>query len=340
MTDFETMPSYINSARSLSEWQEKQNLKSNAEKEQARIQKELLEELKKQAQPIEAVQQKDPTSEDKSSAKKIFIVHGRDDEVLREVKSFVLGMGLEPIILYKEPSKGKTIIEKFEELGSEACYAIALFTPDDKGGLKEEGKRVKYKERARQNVIFECGYFIGKLGRERVCALVKGDIEHPSDYSGIVYVCYKDGWQSQLRKEIEAVVGNEKIVTTTNIVLSKKKSRCPDNNERVIRLDVINNAKDGVVIKSFGVVTEKEERIPWEASDEINKVPQALGAKNCTRFYLSFRRVVNKLSKCACCYVELGDGQIIKSDYLTEEEIKWYDRKKSKRRYIKRSPWR
>ena len=58
--------------------------------------------------------------------------------------------------------------------------------------------------RARQNVVLELGFFWGKLGRERVCALVKGDIEKPSDYDGVVYVPLDDagGWKLTLAKEL------------------------------------------------------------------------------------------------------------------------------------------
>ena len=79
-----------------------------------------------------------------------------------------------------------------------------LLTPDDVGAVKD--READLRPRARQNVVFEFGYFIGKLGRERVCALVKGDIERPSDSDGILYVPLddNDGWKLQLLKELKA----------------------------------------------------------------------------------------------------------------------------------------
>ena len=94
------------------------------------------------------------------------------------------------------------IIEKFEEY-SDVGFAIILMTPDDKGYLADEP--VSTKNRARQNVIFEHGYFIGKLGRERVVALVKGDLELPSDINGILYLGIdpSDSWKLYLAKEMK-----------------------------------------------------------------------------------------------------------------------------------------
>ena len=106
------------------------------------------------------------------------------------------------MILHEQANLGRTIIEKFEE-HAQVGFAVALLTPDDVGSLKEE--KTNLKSRARQNVIFEFGYFIGKLGRKRVCALVKGDVEKPSDYDGVLYISLNDsgGWEMRLIKELK-----------------------------------------------------------------------------------------------------------------------------------------
>ena len=101
------------------------------------------------------------------------------------------------------PAKGRTIIEKFEQ-HARVGYAIVLLTPDDAGSL--QGDENDLKPRARQNVIFELGFFIGRLGRKHVCALTKGDVEIPSDYAGIEYIPFNDpdGWQLKLMKELKS----------------------------------------------------------------------------------------------------------------------------------------
>lgn len=68
-------------------------------------------------------------------------------------------------------------------------------------------------KRARQNVIFEHGYLISKLGRDRVCALVKGEIETPGDISGVVYIPMDDGegWQLKLAKDMRTAGCNINI---------------------------------------------------------------------------------------------------------------------------------
>ena len=134
--------------------------------------------------------------------KEVFIVHGRDDAAKETVARFLDRLGLSPVILHEQPNQGRTIIEKFEH-HAQVGFAIALLTPDDVGALQEDASNLK--PRARQNVIFEFGYFIGRLGRERVCALTKGDIELPSDYDGVIYIPLDDseGWKMKLVQEFK-----------------------------------------------------------------------------------------------------------------------------------------
>jgi predicted nucleotide-binding protein len=113
---------------------------------------------------------------------------------------------LEVVILHEKASKGRTLIEKFEAHSDVAfAFAVVLLTPDDLGMLAS-GRRKKLAPRARQNVILELGYFVGKLTRERVCALCVNGVERPSDYDGVVYVPLDDGggWRFELAKELKA----------------------------------------------------------------------------------------------------------------------------------------
>jgi predicted nucleotide-binding protein len=136
---------------------------------------------------------------------KVFIVHGHDNETKQEVARFIESIGLETIVLHEKASRSMTIIEKIEHYSSEANFAIVLYTPCDKGrGVKET--KVPARDRARQNVVFEHGYLMAKIGRENVCALVKGEIETPSDISGVVYTPLDSngGWKIELTKELKA----------------------------------------------------------------------------------------------------------------------------------------
>jgi len=60
--------------------------------------------------------------------------------------------------------------------------------------------------RARQNVVLELGYFVGRLGRTHVCALKRGEVEIPSDFDGVVYVDFDSpgAWKQALGRELAA----------------------------------------------------------------------------------------------------------------------------------------
>lgn len=137
--------------------------------------------------------------------RKVFIVHGRDNEAKQEVSRFIEKLGLEAIILHEQASAGMTIIEKIEHYSNDADFAVVLYTACDHGrGVHESN--IPPKNRARQNVVFEHGYLMSKLGRENVCSLVKGDIETPNDISGVVYVAMDEygAWKNEVAKELKA----------------------------------------------------------------------------------------------------------------------------------------
>lgn len=135
------------------------------------------------------------------SSSRIFIVHGHDEAARDSVALCIQRLGLQAVILHERPDRGRTIIEKFEQY-SDVGFAVVLLTPDDLGMAKDEDEP---KQRARQNVIFELGFFIGKLGRENVCALHKGDVEILSDYEGVLWKSMEgDGWRFELVRELKA----------------------------------------------------------------------------------------------------------------------------------------
>lgn len=140
-------------------------------------------------------------SDMKVHSNKVFLVHGRNSGAMHEVARFLEKIGIEVTILHERPNKGRTLISKFEQESAEISYAVVLMIPDDIGGLKGE----KPSDRARQNVVFELGLFIGRLGASNVCALVSRGVERPSDFEAVVYVEFDGGkWKTELARELRA----------------------------------------------------------------------------------------------------------------------------------------
>ncbi|ENM5768252.1 nucleotide-binding protein [Vibrio mimicus] len=134
---------------------------------------------------------------------KVFIVHGHDNEAKLDMARFIEKAGLEAIVLHEQVSAGNTIIEKIEA-NNDVGFAVVLYTPCDVGARNSQDMELL--PRARQNVVFEHGYFIGHLGRNRVSAFVKSDIEKPNDISGVVYteLDHAGAWKVTLLKELKA----------------------------------------------------------------------------------------------------------------------------------------
>lgn len=136
----------------------------------------------------------------KPTTRKIFLVHGHDGEPRESIARFLTQLKFLPIILHEQTNQGRTIIEKFEK-HADVNFAVIILTPDDVGGVRGDVPS----SRARQNVILEWGYFIGRLGRDRVCALKKGEIELPSDILGIVWEKFDEegAWKMKLARELD-----------------------------------------------------------------------------------------------------------------------------------------
>ncbi len=139
----------------------------------------------------------------RENTRHVFVVHGHDDGLKETVARFLSRLELTPVILHEQPNQGRTIIEKFEH-HSDVDFAVVLFTPDDVGYPINNAEQSR--PRARQNVVLELGFFMGALGRNRVCVLHTGDIELPSDYAGVLYLPLDAGgaWRFLLAKEMKA----------------------------------------------------------------------------------------------------------------------------------------
>jgi len=145
-------------------------------------------------------------------SRRVFVVHGHDDGARETVARFLEQIDFEPIILHEQANQGRTIIEKFEAHGN-VGFAVVLLTPDDEGCAKDGDLQ----PRARQNVVLELGYFIGRLGRNKVCALKRGDLELPSDYQGVLWETMDSGggWKQKLARELKAaghVIDGNKVM--------------------------------------------------------------------------------------------------------------------------------
>lgn len=142
-----------------------------------------------------------PAQSAREPTREVFVVHGHDEGARESVARYLEKIGFKPIILHEQANMGRTVVEKIEAHGN-VDFAVVLLTPDDEGcahGGKPE-------PRARQNVLLELGYFIGKLGRANVCALKRGVVEIPSDFAGVVWEAMENGgsWKQALARELQA----------------------------------------------------------------------------------------------------------------------------------------
>ena len=171
---------------------------------QASTQESVLDEMRR-----EQLHRPEVASKQASSAKippaikKVFLVHGHDEKLKAQVARCLERLDLQPVILHEQPSLSQTIIEKFEK-HADVVFAVVLLTPDDVGG--QANARTPQQPRARQNVVFEFGYFLGRLGRSKVCCLYTGDVEMLSDWSGVLYIKadVEGAWKLSLAGELKA----------------------------------------------------------------------------------------------------------------------------------------
>jgi len=148
---------------------------------------------------------KEDTNDSTPVTNEIFVVHGHDEAMRASVARTLEKLNLKPIILMEKANEGMTIIEKIEKYSS-VCYAVVLLSPDDVAYSKSDSDNEKL--RARQNVILEIGYFMAKLGRNRVALLYRKNdsFDWPSDLDGVLYISYdrSDDWKIKLAKELKA----------------------------------------------------------------------------------------------------------------------------------------
>jgi len=161
-------------------------------------------------EPVGEVFADRPASAVEIRPSRVFVVHGRDEAAKHSVARFLeTKVRLEPVILSERPNQGRSILTKFQQEAEGVEFAVVIMTADERGDIHIVGTpadNITGIKRARQNVVFELGFFIGKFGPERVCALVAEGVEIPSDFHGIVYIPFdnNDGWQRRLVTELQS----------------------------------------------------------------------------------------------------------------------------------------
>lgn len=144
-------------------------------------------------------------SSEPSGDEKVFLVHGHSDEAKEAVSRLLEKTGdQDVVILHEQPNEGRTLIEKFEDHAKASDHAVVLLTADDVGGeASVKDPEPELQARGRQNVVFELGFFVGRLGRSRVTVLYEETVELPSDFKGVVYISLgDDSWRFKLLKEL------------------------------------------------------------------------------------------------------------------------------------------
>jgi predicted nucleotide-binding protein len=137
----------------------------------------------------------------RASGRDVFVVHGHDAALLNQVSRFLEKVELRPVVLFELAGGGQTIVEKLEA-NSDVGFAVVLLTPDDVGRSVEDDKD---RPRARQNVVLELGFFMGKLGRSSVAVMYDESVELPSDYRGVEYIKVdaEGAWRLRLARELK-----------------------------------------------------------------------------------------------------------------------------------------
>lgn len=175
---------------------------------------EVTEEFITSAPEIEKETEKASSESFAGNDKKVFIVHGRDETQALRLQKHLRARNVDAEMFedFKERSGSNTIIELLEYIWKKAGYAFIITTAEDFGVLRDEFEKSKndmfrgikeievtkvcnllesLKTRARQNVVFEFGLFMGALGRDNVCCLLQeGTQERPSDIDGILYTAF------------------------------------------------------------------------------------------------------------------------------------------------------
>jgi len=196
-------PGVITSSTNFEAYRRKGVLETIALLKSAQREVELMEEFQQNQIAEEVEKTIEVTDKGAGKDQRIFIVHGHDDAKKHQLARFLSNLtGHEPVILHEQPNKGSVLIQKLEANAQKTGFAVVLLTADDEGKAKRDSD---YRPRARQNVVFELGFFIAALGRENVAVLMEDGVEEPGDVTGLVYTPLDPAgaWKTSIATEIE-----------------------------------------------------------------------------------------------------------------------------------------
>jgi predicted nucleotide-binding protein len=136
--------------------------------------------------------------------RRVFVVCGTDSEMKKAVTDALTKLRLVPVVMCEEPSQGRKIVERFADY-ADVGFAVVLLSPDDFAYSAEESPS-KRKLRPRQDVVFELGFLLGKLGKDKVLVFYR---EHenfgsPTEFEGLKVVAFdnRDSWKLALIREL------------------------------------------------------------------------------------------------------------------------------------------
>jgi predicted nucleotide-binding protein len=146
------------------------------------------------------------------SLSKVLLLYGRDLDAKEVVASYVESLGLQ-VILLNENSFATIDIS-----ATETTFVIILLMPDDTVASASDPQLTSF--RAGQNIIYEFGFFHGKLGPNRVCALFKsnGETELELPPASVRGPCVRldsagewKGWLARQMREAGLMIKSENI---------------------------------------------------------------------------------------------------------------------------------
>ena len=145
------------------------------------------------------------TSASGNLSRRIIVVSGADREMKQALTGALTKLSLMPLVMCEEPNQGKKIVENFSRDYADVGFAVVLLSPDDFAYATNE-VATKRKLRPQQDVVFELGFLLGKLGKDNVIVFWREcvNFESPIDLEGMKVTAFddQDSWKLALIREL------------------------------------------------------------------------------------------------------------------------------------------